>query len=578
MSLTKEALMKGEFELSDKIIDMFKANNDTEVLAIKSIWETIWHNYLRENTTDTITISKMMDIKRFNRLLMLLSKIGLIESVVDGNYAYVQFNESILKEYLTDEEILKVKFNYKVKKYILKNEHSSINNLVKFSDGEIAESGLVREGFCKASNNEFKYDVVRLEKYLTYIASNIKKGLEATQKDISYQEIVDSLLQFYLDTDNKYTLNHLLIDSRGRSNFTANKRILNPVSSKDARALMIMEPHTINAHDFNHIYACIAELLGYKAKNYADKIEMGQSAYILRTLPNLQDMVDSDDYSDLHVLIWLERIYENLDNYEYTGWYVPVEIDATASVSQFMAILTNDHTVMDYTNLINPDEFKDFWTVEGLPRDHIKKAVTPRLYGSSAQPNELWDKHHKVYSQEQLNKVNDELRKGRFSKLNQFKNFIIDSVKPKKIMKVKIFNEEFLIKCNRFKWDEVCKEEYYFYTSSQGIMKKVTHEVQRVPDLKQFKRFFVTLLIHNLDSQVANAICEKVDWIIPNHDAFTISPSDVDKVRNLYAELMMNIYKNRKSILHTYFQSIGIKEDWDDNNTEIDTLSGMALK
>ena len=35
----------------------------------------------------------------------------------------------------------------------------------------------------------------------------------------------------------------------------------------------------------------------------------------------------NENYEDLHVLIWLERIYENIDNYEEKGWNVPIEVD-----------------------------------------------------------------------------------------------------------------------------------------------------------------------------------------------------------------------------------------------------------
>ena len=109
--------------------------------------------------------------------------------------------------------------------------------------------------------------------------------------------------------------------------------------------------------------------------------------------------------------------------------------------------------------------------------------------------------------------------------------------------------------------------------------KKITREVAMVPDTQQFKRYFQTLLIHNLDSQVANHVCLQLDWILPNHDAFTLHPNDVAKCRKAYIQKMEEIYHNRKNILQNYFKSIGITEEFKFNNEpEVDKFSGYCLK
>ena len=36
---------------------------------------------------------------------------------------------------------------------------------------------------------------------------------------------------------------------------------------------------------------------------------------------------------------------------------------------------------------------------------------------------------------------------------------------------------------------------------------------------------------HNLDSQIADKICDAVRWVLPNHDSFTLSPNDAKEVR-----------------------------------------------
>ena len=69
---------------------------------------------------------------------------------------------------------------------------------------------------------------------------------------------------------------------------------------------------------------------------------------------------------------------------------------------------------------------------------------------------------------------------------------------------------------------------------------------------------------HNLDSQVANRICENIDWVLPNHDSFTIHPNDAYDVRKLYTTSMYNIYSNRRRILKDYLESIGIDKEYEE--------------
>ena len=114
---------------------------------------------------------------------------------------------------------------------------------------------------------------------------------------------------------------------------------------------------------------------------------------------------------------------------------------------------------------------------------------------------------------------------------------------------------------------------------------------KRVADLDQFRRYFVTLLIHNLDSQVADSIMSKVmdkyGWGIDIHDAFLVNPEAADDVRTWYAQAITDIYDNRASILANYFQSIGIgaeaQSNWERVKQMVKPINGfkcrkMALK
>ena len=149
---------------------------------------------------------------------------------------------------------------------------------------------------------------------------------------------------------------------------------------------------------------------------------------------------------------------------------------------------------MDGTNLIG-EQFKDIWTVPYCSRKHVKKALTPKLYGSSKKPKELWEANKLPYTQDQLNKIMKDLAIGKYANANRFKDFIIDNVEPKVHMKVRIWNEEFDIECNRFKWEETKQVQYYIYTTQQSKLKRIVRTVNLVPDTNQFKRYFQTLLL-----------------------------------------------------------------------------------
>ena len=562
----RSEILNGELSFPKQIMELLKPTAmEKEIIA--DFWDNLWHNFLREKLCDTITWYEVFpNSELFNQLFFHLSKAGWINSIVDNNYAQVELNESKLLKWVSKEELIHVKFMFKFLKYRLKKTKSVLNDTVQLN-GKHIPTGLKRNGFMKAGNSTFKYDTKYIQKYLNEIAFNLKKGLEGSTKDVTYQEIIEELVNYYSVDGTDYTLGNCIIDSRGRSIFQCSKKIFNPVSSKDARALLVVPSQRLTTSAFKAVYAAIAELLGYRGKNYKDKVDYGQAMYIIRQLPSLEDMKDAKNYDDLHSRIWLERIYENLNNYEQKGWYVPIELDALASQIQLVAVLTNDHTYMDGTNLIG-EEFKDIWTVDYCSRTHVKKALTPKLYGSSRNPRELWDKNHLKYTQQQVNEITKDLAIGKYANANRFKDFIIDNVQPQTKMTVHIWDEVFQIECNRFKWEETTQVEYTIYATQQSKLKRVVRTVNLVPDCNQFKRYFQTLLLHNLDSQIANYICENMDWVLPNHDAFTVHPNDANRVRELYVEKITQIYKHRKDILRNYLDSIGIKKTYEDKDTE----------
>lgn len=364
------------------------------------------------------------------------------------------------------------------------------------------------------------------------------------------------------------------------------------------------------------VFLFIAELTGsFKAGTgtVEDKIACGQSDYVNSKLHDL-DLSNEHDRKELHENMWLERLYAELDEYfrlptgsslerllslqtsdyrsETYKWTVPIELDASASMLQYMGILLNDKRLMNMTNVIG-ETLEDPWKLEGMPRLMLKKAATPMLYGSSQTCHELWQSNGISYTQDDIQRYTQEMSDGAFGVANLLKEFIINNANPKTEMTVQIGKEKFNVSCNRYRNVGERTKAYKIWDSIDQQYNVVLHtDTKRVPDLEQFRRYFMTLLVHNLDSQVADKVIGKVmkkyGWGIPIHDAFLVSPAAAADVRKWYAQELDEIHANRKQIMTDYCRSIGITSaatsQWKDLEAKVHQFEGefkaspMALK
>lgn len=373
------------------------------------------------------------------------------------------------------------------------------------------------------------------------------------------------------------------------------------------------------------VFLFIAELTGSFKAGSGDvnaKIECGQTDYIKNNLHEL-DLNEEEDRKELHENMWLERLYAELDEYfrlpvaklvknpnsvtimrhlavhgentyrtDTYKWAVPIELDASASMLQYEGLLTGDKRLLDMTNVIG-ETLQDPWKLEGMSRMMLKKAATPMLYGSSQTCYQLWQDNGIKYTADDIERYTREMADGPFGVANLLKEFIINNANPKTNMKVRIWDEEFEVSCNRYRNVGEKTRAYKIWDSIDQQYNVVLHtDTKKVPDLKQFKRYFMTLLVHNLDSQVANKVIGKVmkkyGWGIPIHDAFIVSPAAAADTRKWYAEELEKIYENRNEILTNFFRSIGItsaaKQQWDDLQKKVVPFEGnfkaslMALK
>lgn len=324
---------------------------------------------------------------------------------------------------------------------------------------------------------------------------------------------------------------------------------------------------TMNETAINDVYMFIAELNGYKIGTVDGKLAFGKSCYSDDVYPEMCD-------DDLYEIIWLERLYKELDSmFEYKlthntfegfHWSVPIELDATASMLGFMGALLGDRRMLEMVNAAgDPNVLMDAWSIDGLSRNHVKKVATPRLYGSSQPAHDLWKKADLEYTLEDVLHMNKALREGPFAAADAFKEFIINHCNPQETMQIVIDDDEFEIKCNHYRHIGDVHVKYDLFDTESGRIKRVVHtKTKMIPDLDRFRSYFVTLLIHNRDGSIADKVSgktyDKYGFCLDIHDAFIVHPVAANDVRTWYAEALTDLFRNRKEILNNYFKSIGI--------------------
>lgn len=345
--------------------------------------------------------------------------------------------------------------------------------------------------------------------------------------------------------------------------------------------------HTMNEQAIIDVYLFIGELNGYKRGTVQGKIAYGKECHHSYRLPEASG-------KSLCERIWLERLYKELDaliihrlrynSFEGFHWSVPIELDAGASLLGIEGALLGDKRMLTMTNMAgDADALEDPWFVEGLTRNHVKAASTPRLYGSSAAIHALWKDKDLEFTIEQLTIMNEQYTNGALGLADAFKEFIINNCNPKPEMSVNIFGEKFAIKCNHYRRVGEVTESYDIYDTSTQRIRRVTHtKTKQVPDLERFRSYFVTLLVHNLDSKACDYVSgktyEKYGFVLDVHDAYIVSPIAAADVRRWYSEYMELIYTNRNTILMEYFNSIGItataNDEWNNVMSKVIPLEG----
>ena len=579
----KTQILNGKLELPSESLFTESFGGPT-TKTIKQMFSAMWYNYLHDGEgliSLTYWAEKFSNPEVFNKVLVTLSTNGwmVCNTIPARNWSEAKLNVAKLYEYgITDSELEHVRASHKFDKYLPVLKQSKVTNLTKIN-GRVRDTGLVRYGLAASAGSTFTYDSKYLNKYKEAIIRNVNKGMEKVrhlwpemQSDqASYDAIASEIVEYLCITNETYSMGNNYSDSRGRAIKEALSKVANPIGYKDFRALLVIPEQSRAPLDKEAEFAVflfIAELLGKgKDRSIGLKARAGKRAYERRELPELN--LDSEkDRKDLYELIWLERLYDELalvkadSNHLFS---VPVELDASASVLSHQGALLGDKRLLEMTNTSYTGTMNDPWKFTGIGRRQFKDAATPLLFGSSKSCTDQWEanKEHYSYTPEQVIMFNKELNSGALGIANELKEFIIRYVKPSPEMSVKVYEDQFTIECNRFKQVGEVTIRYDIYDTESGRVRRIAHTKTRaIPDLDQFRRYFVTLLVHSQDSQVLDFVMENVmstyGWAIDIHDAMIISPHAAMACRLWYAEEIQIIYDNRKDILAKYFHSIGI--------------------
>jgi hypothetical protein len=306
---------------------------------------------------------------------------------------------------------------------------------------------------------------------------------------------------------------------------------------------------------YEAILLFIAELNGYKSGTVEGKLAFGKTCWLDNSQPH-----------EVHEKIWANRLYKELYGYTIAQaegtdycWSVPIELDASASMLQYVGSLLGDKSCLEATNVISEGQLNDPWNqITTVPRSKAKMVLMRQLYGSSKSSSAILDAFEEEYAPEEIVALEEGLHTGAYGVANTLKSFIIGNCNPTDVLYPIVWGEALEVPCNRHH-REGTKPTIYSAVGADGSDCQLIHwDTIETPNLKSFKRWTMTGLIHSLDSRVIDLVMQKLDWAIDIHDAIICNPEDAMIVRTAYAEALEAVYNDRQSILNDYFASIGI--------------------
>lgn len=543
-----------------------ESDEDVTIQLLHALFHRVTYNM--PSTSLVYWLDKYSSHVQGNRMILELAQQGVITTKIDYNYAEISLSMEWLMSNHTKQELDELILANKLNKYLplkISKKRSLVANKAKLQSG-IKANGLTRPGFAKAGHHEFKYDTTMMIKYRSEIIQFSIKAMAKMEEKLSrslrlpegydYGSLIEKAIDIIIaESDESYILGSLTLDSRGRAIYEALKTIFNPIANKMARALVVAPPERVLAPSVDNAYLFIAELYHGFVSDIPTKIQLGKDCYKERKLLDL-DTTKEAGLDDLFENIWLERLYGELDSLHANRMHqvtTPLEVDFSSSNMAIIGLLLGYNKYVDST--------KYMWDIKGLSKNHVKFAQTPYVFGSSASIKTLWSKNGLKFTAKQIDLMRYEQSKGRFAIANEFKDIIIKHSHPTPIMQLQVGTERFTVECNRHKNVGDSTKSYVVLNSAIRKFTIIQHtNTHKVPDLKQFRRYFVTGIIHNKDSYILDNICSKMKWILPIHDAGIVTWSGATDMRTHAVAEMVEANKTGRSTVYHYLKSINIDQ------------------
>lgn len=580
--------------------------------------------------------------KAMNQALKILSDHDWItvSTRPNNNWSEAYINESKLLTYVSKQQLDQVRMYNKFNKYKLefhKLDQDFGANKMKIN-GKIYTVPKACNGFAKAGKVPFQYDTVSMLSHFDIILAEVNKGIENMIKQYpeiiedhaNYREIGTAIIESLIYEEGTYNAGPRTSDPRHRNNAGYLNKVANPVGFKVMRGLLTIPEDYRNECTPNGLrnkYLFIAELVGFKSGSAKAKEQFGRTAYYNRTFTKCE--VEN---------IWLERLYADIDNAfgtsplnqvrfsrylkitEYKAgsswhqirvpsmieelvalenkiitnstykWQVPIEIDMSASVLGYIGLLLNHKPFLDRCNITQGD-LSDAWGHPVITNRKQFKTIMRQCYGSQMTAQAMWDDMNSGkstedsdyinYTMEEVEAFNQEMSTGDIAVAIAFKDFLINNAQMRPVMELNVLGNKVTTYCNRF--HNVGESTFVFdlYDTHTNSIRRIHNtETKRIPDLKSFKRYGPTGLIHGCDGNVmdntTDAVIDQHSWVIPIHDAMVLCCESADYAREVYANgrtpnepSLKYIHTNRNQILSDYFTSLGIPAsklaDWNSN-------------
>jgi len=556
-------------ELTLELPDLDNYLESDEEIAIEMLNSLFYRiTYNMGKTSLVFWLDKFSDHKQGNRMILALAESGVINTSIKHNYAEIEMSKEWLLFNHTQEELDELITANRLNKYLpLRSDQKKplIANQAKLVSG-IKANGLTRPGFAKAGHTEFKYDTAMMLKYKPEIIKFSIKAMAKMEAKLhrslripagyDYGSIIEKAIDVIIgNKDESYILGALTMDSRGRAIYETLKTVFNPLSNKMARALVVAPPEYVTVDGLNNAYLFIAELYHGFIPNPEDKIKAGRQCYKDRSFHNL-DLDTEKGIDDLFENIWLERIYNDIDAVNARRMHkvtTPLEVDFSASNMTIIGLLLGYNEYVDNT--------KYMWKVNGLSKLHVKFAQTPYVFGSTASIKTLWTKNKLTYTSEQVDIMRYEQTKGRFAVANEFKDILVKHSNPTAITQFYIGDEKFTVECNKTKNVGDTTKSYVVLDSKSKKFNIIHHtHTHKVPDIKQFKRYTSSGIIHNRDSMLLDNVASKMDWILPIHDAGIVTWRGATDMRTYAVDEMNTMYNTREDTVFSYLKSINVDQ------------------